>query len=74
MKSNPAKWVFGVESGKFLSFTVNNRGIEANPSKVQALLDLQSPKIVKDIQKLMGMIAALNHFVAQSSDKCCPFF
>ena len=40
MKLNPTKFAFGVKSGKFLSFMVNNRGIEANSSKVQALLDL----------------------------------
>ena len=40
MKLNPAKCAFGVGSRKFLGFMVNNRGIEANPSKVQELLDL----------------------------------
>ena len=49
MKLNPAKYAFGVGSGKFLGFMVNNRGIEANPSKVQALLDLHSPRTVKEI-------------------------
>ena len=53
---------------------VNNRGIEANPIKVQELLDLQSPKMVKEIQKLTGMIAALIRFMARSIDKCRPFF
>ena len=60
MKLNVAKCAFGVGSGKFLGFMVNHRGIEANPSKVQALLDLQSPKTIKDIQNLIGMVAALN--------------
>ena len=40
MKLNPTKCAFGVGSGKFLGFMVNNRGIEANTSRVQALLDL----------------------------------
>ena len=74
MKLNPAKYAFRVGSGKFLRFLINNQGVEANPSKVKALLDLQSPKIVKDIQKLTGMIAVLSCFVARSTDKCCPFF
>ena len=52
MKLNSVKCAFGVGFGKFLGFRVNNRGIETNPSKVQALLDLQSPRTVKDIQKL----------------------
>ena len=30
MKLNPAKCAFGVESGKFLGFMVNHRGIEVN--------------------------------------------
>ena len=74
MKLNQAKYTFGVGSGKFLDFMVNHRGIEANPSKVQALLDLQSPKTVKDIQKLIGMIIALSRFISKSTDKCHPFF
>ena len=57
-----------------MGFMVNHRGIEANPSKVQALLDLQSPKTVKDIQKLIGMIATLSRLVSKSTDKCRPFF
>ena len=73
MKLNPAKCAFRVGSGKFLGFMVN-RGIEANPTKVQALLDLQSPKIVKEIQNLTGMVATFSCFVARSIDKCCPFF
>ena len=43
MKLNPQKCVFGVESGKFIGFMVNHRGIEANPAKIQALLDMKSP-------------------------------
>ena len=74
MKLNPAKCAFGVGSGKFLGFMVNHRGIEAKPSIVQVLLDLQSPKTVKDIQKLTGMIVALSRFVSKSTDKCRPFF
>ena len=72
MKLNPAKCAFGVRSGKFLSFMVNNHRIKANLSKVQALLDLQSPETMKDIQKLTRMIAILSRFVARLTDKCYP--
>ena len=74
MKLNLDKCTFGVGLGKFVGFMFNNQGIEANPSKVQALLNLQSLRTVKDIQKLTGMIAALSRFVSYSTDKCCPFF
>ena len=44
MKLNPSKCAFGVASGKFLGFMVSQRGIEVNPEKVQAILDMASPK------------------------------
>ena len=74
MKLNPAKCIFGVASGKFLGFMVSQRGIEANPKKVQAIINITSPKTVKEVQKLIGRIAALNRFVSRVTDKCLPFF
>ncbi|XP_059436575.1 uncharacterized protein LOC132169575 [Corylus avellana] len=74
MKLNPTKCAFGVSSGKFLGYMVSSRGIEANPEKIQAVLDMQSPKNVKQVQQLTGRIAALNRFISRSTDKCLPFF
>ena len=74
MKLNPAKCAFGVSTGKFLGFIVNNRGIEANPDKIKALLDMPSPSGIKEVQRLTGRIAALSRFVSRASDKCQPFF
>ena len=74
MKLNPAKCVFGVASGKFLGFMVSQKGIEVNPKKVQAIINMTSPKTVKEVQKLTGRIAALNRFVSKATDKCLPFF
>ncbi|XP_059428507.1 uncharacterized protein LOC132162267 [Corylus avellana] len=74
MKLNPTKCAFGVSSGKFLGYMVSSRGIEANPEKIQAVLDMQSLKNVKQVQQLTGRIAALNRFISRSTDKCLPFF
>ena len=49
MKLNPSKCAFGVVSGKFLGFMVSQRGIVANPDKIQAILNIEPPKIVKDV-------------------------
>ena len=43
MKLNPSKYAFGVSSGKFLDFMVSHRGIEANPDKIQAILNMKPP-------------------------------
>ena len=40
MKLNPLKSIFGVASRKFLGFMVNQRSIEANLEKIQALIDM----------------------------------
>ena len=74
MMLNPAKCAFGVGSGKFLGIMVSKRGIEANPDKIKAILDMEPPKSVRDVQKLTGRIAALGRFVSKSGDKCLPFF
>ena len=42
IKLNPSKCAFGVASGKFLGFMVFQKGIEANPEKVRAILDMTS--------------------------------
>ena len=65
MKLNPLKCSFGVGSGKFLGFIVNSRGIEANPDKIKALIDMKSPEKIKDVQSLTGRIAALSRFISK---------
>ena len=60
MKLNPAKCVFGVSAGKFLGFMVSQRGIEANPEKIKALIDMNPPRCKKEVQRLTGRIAALD--------------
>ena len=74
MKLNPSKCAFGVYSGKFIGFMVSQRGIEANPDKIKAILEMQPLKATKEIQRLTGRIAALNRFVSRPTDKHLPFF
>ena len=49
MKLNPSKCAFGVLSRKFLGFMVSHRGIEANPNKIQAILDMKPPRSIKEV-------------------------
>ena len=74
MKLNPSKCAFGVSSGKFLRFMVSQWGIEANPDKIQAILNMEPPRNVKEVQSLIGRVATLNRFVSKVTDKCLPFF
>ena len=63
MKLNPSKYAFGIASGKFLGFMVSQRGIEANLENVRAILDMTLPRMVKEVQKLTGRIAALHSWM-----------
>ena len=74
MKLSPAKYVFTVASRKFLGFMVSQRGIEANLDKVKVVIEIKSPKTMKEVQSLTRKIAALNRFISRATDKCMPFF
>ena len=71
---NVSKCSFGVGLGKFLGYMVTHRGIEVNPDQIKAINNLQPPRNPKEVQKLTGMMAALNRFISRSVDRCRPFF
>ena len=74
MRLNPAKCVFRVSSGRFLGFIIHQRGIDANPEIVRAVTEMDSPRSVKEVQRLVEKLAALSRFMSHSGDKCLPFF
>uniref|UniRef100_A0A804HNE7 Uncharacterized protein n=1 Tax=Musa acuminata subsp. malaccensis TaxID=214687 RepID=A0A804HNE7_MUSAM len=74
LRLNPAKCAFGETSGKFLGFIIHERGIDANPEKVQAIIDMQPPRTIRDLQRLNGRLVALSRFLSRSGDRCLPFF
>nr|KYP58319.1 Retrovirus-related Pol polyprotein from transposon opus [Cajanus cajan] len=53
MRLNPEKCVFGVSGGKFLGFMLSSRGIESNPDKCQAILEMKSPGTLKEVQRFI---------------------
>ncbi|XP_057502755.1 uncharacterized protein LOC130786489 [Actinidia eriantha] len=69
MMLNPSKCIFGVSLVKFLRFLVTKREIKANPDQIQALITMGSSKNIREVQQLIGQVAALNRFVSKSADK-----
>ena len=53
---------------------VSQQGIEANPDKIQAILEMVPQEIIKEVQSLNGKVASLNKFVSRATDKCLSFF
>ena len=73
LRLNPEKCVFGVRQGKILGYLVSHRGIEANPTKIQAIVDMSPPQSARDVQRLTGRLAALNRFISRSAERSLPF-
>jgi hypothetical protein len=74
LRLNPEKCVFDIDKGKVLGCLVSMKGIEANPDKIKALIEMQDPVSVKDVQKLTGRVAALNRFIPRVAERSLPFF
>jgi hypothetical protein len=74
LKLNPEKCVLGVKKGKFLGCLVSTKGIEANPSKIEAILRMEPPSTKKGAQRLAGRLASLNRFISRSAETNLPFF
>ena len=74
MKLNPVKCTFSITSDKFFGYIIIQREIEANPKHITTILDLSSLKNNQEVHRLTVRIAALNHFISRSTDKCLPFY
>jgi dsDNA-binding SOS-regulon protein len=53
---------------------VSHRGIEANPTKVDAIRRMNRPTEKKDVMKLTDMMAVLGRFISKLGEKGLPFF
>ena len=49
IKLNPDKCVFRVKVEKFLGFMISHRGIEENPKKMEAILNMKAPKTLNEL-------------------------
>ena len=70
MRLNPKKCTFGVTSGKLLEHMVSERGIEVDPDKIKAILDMPVPRTEKEIKGFLGRLQYTNRFIASLTDIC----
>jgi hypothetical protein len=64
LRMNPLKCAFRVTSGRFLGFIVHEHGIQINPKKIESIGKIGEPVCKNDIQKLLGKINYLSHFIS----------
>ena len=59
LRLNPQKYVFGVESGKLLGFFVSKKGIEVDPAKAKAIIDMPPLTNLKELRSLQGRMQSI---------------
>jgi len=62
-----------VSSGKFLGFVIRHRGIEIDPSKIKAILEMPPPQNLKELRSLQGRLAYIRRFIANFAGRIQPF-
>lgn len=73
LKMNPLKCAFGVTSGKFLGFVVRYRGIEIDPTKIKAIMEMPPPRNLRELRGLQGRLAYIRRFISNLFGRCQPF-
>ena len=74
LRLNSNKCVLGASSTKLLGFIVNQIGFEVDPAKVQAIWDMPTSQIEKQIHSFLGKVNYIAHFIAQLTATCDPLF
>ena len=74
LRLNSQKCTFGVIVGKLLGFLVSDRGIEVDPSKIKAILEMLPPKSEKEIKGFLGRLQYINRFIAKLTSTYEPIF
>ena len=74
LRLNPQKCTFRVIEGKILGFLVSERGIEVDPSKIKAILEMPPPKSEKKIRGFLGRLQYISWFIAKLTSICRPIF
>jgi hypothetical protein len=57
-----------------LGFIVSEWGIEANPEKIAAIINMGPIKNLKGVQRVLGCLAALSRFISRLDERGLPLY
>ena len=63
MKLNRAKCVFGVKEIKYVGHIFSHGGLQVDPSKIEAIVNMPVPENTSDVHRYLGMITYLGRFI-----------
>ena len=71
---NLKKCTFGVTSRKLLGYMVRERGTEADPDKLKAILNMLALRTERVIRGFLGRLQYISRFIARLTNICEPIF
>ncbi|GKV11069.1 hypothetical protein SLEP1_g22355 [Rubroshorea leprosula] len=73
LKMNPLKCAFEVSIGNFLGYLVHERRLEVDRNKAKAMIEAQPPQNKKELQRFLGQVNFLRHFISNLVGKTRVF-
>lgn len=74
LRLNPKKCAFGVTFGHLFGFIVSQKGIEVDPAKAKAILNMPPPHTEKEVRGFLGRLQYISRFICQLTDVCEHIF
>jgi len=74
LRLKPAKCTFEVKSGKLSGFVISQKGIEVDPNKVKAILEMPKPHTEKQVRGFLGRLNYIARFISQLTATWDPLF
>ena len=72
IKLNPDKCQFHVSQIKFLGHIISADGLKADPEKIEAILEMETPADVAAVERLRGTVTYLARYVPKLSEVMRP--
>ena len=57
-----------------LGFFITQRGIEFDPSKIEAITVVQAPRSEREVREFLGKIQYISRFISKLTMTCDPLF
>ena len=72
IRLNEAKFDFKCQEVTFIGHMLSSEGVKPDPRKTDAILNMETPVDVQDVQRLIGMVKYLSKFFTNLSELCQP--
>ena len=72
VKFNIAKLQLKKSEVTYMDNIIGSNGVKPDPSKVEAIVNMREPDCKKDIQRLIGMLNYLSHYIPDKSNVTTP--